>query len=268
MSDAFSALVATYGDDLPLDRAAALLAADEQPGVDPDAIVAALDELARGARLPRGVDAFQAVARLNHYLFEELGFDGDSDAYDDPVNSYLDQVLERRRGLPILLSLVYVEIARRRGVDIDPIGFPGHFIVSPRGSEPRFFVDPFRRGAIVRLDAALKDLEDKIGETGANAGFYLSPVSGRQVLIRMTVNLKGSWLRRGDHTAALRNVERLLVLVPEAVDERRDRGLLLARLGRDAEAITDLASYLGLRPNAPDARQIAATLAKLQAEPF
>jgi len=124
---ALLALLRAHGDAPPLDRAVALIAADEQPGLVPEDVLAQLDQLAAGLRLPPLCEPVQTVARLHHHLFVELGFRGDEEDYDAPRNSLLDQVLTRRRGLPILLSVVYVEVAKRRGIAVDPVGFPVTF---------------------------------------------------------------------------------------------------------------------------------------------
>lgn len=224
-------LVAEWGDDLPLERAVALIAAEENPDVDPDALTTELDTLSRGVRMPPSVSVFEATARLNHYLFDACGFSGDETEYDDPRNSMLDQVLERRRGLPITLSVVYIAVAARVGLDVDPIGFPTHFLVSPREAEPRFFVDAFHGGRILREDVLLERLEEMSGGGGKDPEQWLAPITHLQVVTRMSLNLKGSYLRRGAARDALRQVERLLLLHPDDEAELRDRDRLRARLG-------------------------------------
>jgi regulator of sirC expression with transglutaminase-like and TPR domain len=207
--DVLQALVDEKGDDLPLDRGAALLAAHEQPGVDPRAVLDALDELAAGVRIAPETEPIEAVARLHHRLFQELGFQGDDEEYDHPRNSRIDLAIQRRRGLPITLCVIYVEVARRKGLAVDPIGFPSHFLVSPR-CEPRFFVDPFAAGRIVREDDLLERLEDM--GLGHEANRWLAPVSARQVLVRMSHNLLGAYQRRGDRAGIERARLRLRVL--------------------------------------------------------
>lgn len=250
------------GHEPPLDRAAALLAAEEEPGADPDAMLAGLDRLAEGVRLRAEAPAFESLARLCHHLFVEQGFKGDEDRYDDPVNSLLHQVLERRRGLPILLSLLTMEVGRRAGLDLDGIGFPGHFLVSPRGASPRFFVDPFRGGQIIREETLQARLARIAGNPVGPAGWEraVAPSGPRAILIRMSNNLKGAWFRRSDFPATLRQVERLLALEPEEPEHSRDRGWLLVRLGRPKEAAVDYDRYLTLRPRAEDAEEIRGEL--------
>ena len=225
-------LYGEHGDHLPLDRAAAILAAEEQPGRDPGEVLRALDRLAAGVRMPPQVEPFEAVARLNVHLFGELGFQGDEDDYDDPNNSLLDQVIARRRGLPILLSVVYIEVARRRGVAVDPIGYPSHFLVSPRGTEPRFFVDPYHSGQILREDV-LKERLIELGEEDEEAlDHWLAPVTGRQVVVRMLTNLWGSYKRRDDRAGELRCLERLEILETPGTPEAMRIAYELARVRR------------------------------------
>jgi regulator of sirC expression with transglutaminase-like and TPR domain len=220
---------------LALDQGAALLAADEEPGLDPAAVLRALDELASSLHIPARSSPIEAVARLNHRLFAELGFAGDDAEYDHPDNSHLGRVLSRRRGLPILLSLVYIEVARRHGVGIDGIGFPGHFIVSPRGVEPRFFIDPFHKGLILRPDRLLQRLCEGTGARGVDPDAwarFTAAVDARHILYRMNNNLKAAWIRRGHLEGALRAVNRNLALCPADATENVDRERILLALSR------------------------------------
>lgn len=251
----------------PLDLAVALLAAEEDPSADPAAMLAALDALAAGVFVPEGASPIEGLARLCHHLYAELGFRGDEDDYDAPDNSLLHRVLERRRGLPILLSVVAIEVGRRVGVVLDGIGFPGHFLVQLRGAEPRFFVDPFRGGQVLREDSLRLRLTQQRGQPvgGADWARAVATVDTTAILLRMTNNLKGATFRRGDYLGTLRQVDRLLLLDPEDAENYRDRGWLLVRLGRGLEAIPDYQRYLAARPDADDAADIRADLARLVA---
>ncbi len=253
---AFAALVRVDGDDLDLAQAAALVAAEEQPGVDAAEVVGALDGLATGLFIPPDDDIVVKVARLNHHLFETLGFRGDEDDYHAPDNSLLDRVIQRRRGLPILLSLVAMEVGRRVGVPLDGIGFPGHFLVRPRGADPAFYVDAFAGGRILREEL----LTVRLPEGGDAA---LDAVTDRQLLLRLNRNLKQSYLQRRDVAGVLRACERLLLLDPTLLGERRDRALLLGQLGRLDAAITELTAYLDHIPDGREAQALRQHLAKL-----
>lgn len=258
------ALIRDSGEALPLDRAAAELAAAEQEGVDPAAILARLDALAQPIRIPEQASPFEAIARINHHLFDTLGFAGDRTDYYAPRNSFLDQVLDRRKGLPILLSLLYVEVARRSGVTVRGVGFPGHFIVSPETEGEAWFVDPFHGGAIRRREQLLERL-DAMRLPRSQADDFLAPSSARRILLRMTYNLKGSYVRLRRTRDALRQIDRILLLDSDRAEEHRDRALLLIELNDAEGAIVALRRYLAARPDADDAEPLAHLLAELEA---
>ncbi|MCB9792673.1 MAG: tetratricopeptide repeat protein [Alphaproteobacteria bacterium] len=264
-------MIRAFGEEPPLDEAAAWIAADEQgQGEDAvDATVAQLDALAEGLHVPPQASVFERVARVNHRLFTELGFVGDSEDYDAPENSCLDLVIARRKGLPILLSVLLIEVSRRAGHAVDGVGFPGHFIVEPRGADPRFFIDPFHQGQVLReidLRARLEQLFQQKLPPGADLSRFTRRASSRMILIRMNNNLKVSHARRGNLLQALRAVERLIALAPELHAERRDRGLLLAQLGRHAEARGALQDYLEAAPDAEDAARVRALIHESEPE--
>lgn len=253
--------------EVRLDVACAWIAAEESAGVRPSEVVAALDALS--ARIPARLSAdtgveprpgleAERVARLAVGLFGDEGFAGDVERYDEPENSLLDRVLARRRGLPILLGVVLLEVARRQHVPLVGIGFPGHFLVATR-SQPPVVLDPFHGGRVVprvALEARLLQV-DGVPPGRARMESALTPVGPRYILARINNNLKGSWLRRGQIPAALRAVERLLLVAPDLPEEIRDRGLMRLHLGDD-QGLLDLERYLEISPNAPDAERIAA----------
>ena len=183
-SDRFAALVARPDEEIPLDEAALLIAAHARPELDVAGELRRFDELAAGCKEP-------TLDGLTHYLFDDLGFRGNTEEYQDPDNSYLDQVLSRRLGIPITLSVVTMEVGRRVGVAIDGVGMPGHFLVRHR-EDPATFVDPFGGGR--RLDAAgCRDIFTNLGGTVWN-DTYLDPVGARAILTRMLLNLQGTFL--------------------------------------------------------------------------
>ena len=263
--DLFRTLVTAVGE-VPLDVAMALYAVDELGEGDVDAWLGELDRLAQGLYLPDGAALPEAVARLCQHLFVAHGFHGDEAAYDDPRNSLLGSVLARKQGLPILLSALLMEVGRRRGIALDGIGFPGHFLVRPRQATPAFYIDAFHRGRILRDDELLARFRKDSGlSPGPVAWAGLTAVSdARAMLVRMSQNLKGSHFRRGDLGGTLRSVERLCLLQPAEPDHRRDRGWLLIRVGRAAEGQADYEHYLRLRPRAEDAAEIRAELEGLK----
>lgn len=263
----FVELVAAHaGREVPLDQAAAALAVDEDPEADLDDMLGQLDELAAGVRMPPRVTPVEAVARLNHHLFQEHQFHGDAAEYDHPRNSLLHRVLDRRQGLPILLSLVYVEVARRVGVEIRGVGFPRHFIVRPLDADPPFFIDAFHQGRVLRPELLGQWLDEWFeGRLGpAEVARMTAPIDSRTFLFRICNNLKLSFLRRDDAAGALRQVERLLALDPGDVEELRDRGLLRSYLGLYDKAVADLEAYLERAPDAPDSYRIVAHLDRIR----
>lgn len=265
--DAIARQVRTEGRNLVLDRAVALVACHEQPWLQLGDLLASLDELAAGLHVPDHADVFEAVARLRIHLFGPGGFRGDDEDYYDPRNSYLDQVLQRRKGLPILLSVVTMAVGVRSGVPLAGVPFPGHFVVTPLGADPAFYLDPFAGGAVRRRDemhARLANVLDRPLARISRPDRFLQPCAPLDIVRRVNSNLKQAFLRKNDAAGALRAVERLLLLSPDDSEEQRDRALLLARLERFEEAIERLEAWLGANPGAEDGAEMAQLLAQLK----
>ena len=264
----FARLVAQPDASIELAHAALLVAAEEKPGLDVEHYRAQLYELGLTARerLAQDEDAGSPVVALNKFIFEELGFTGNQTDYYDPRNSLLSDVLERRTGIPITLSVVYMEIGRRAGLHVEGIGLPGHFIVrvgDGRG-KPRL-VDPFN-GKIVDAEDCQERLDTIYGGQAPLTDLHLRPVSTRDILARLLRNLKGIYAQAGLYRRALSIIERILLVAPDAVEERRDRGALLAQLGRYGEAIRDVQAYLERAANPPDAERVREQLQKMQTQ--
>jgi len=244
-------------DPPPLDQACAWLAADEHPGVDPDDLLAQLDVLAEGLWVPDDASSAECAARLTYHFAQQWGFDGDHEDYEAPENSCLDTVLARRRGLPILLSIVLMEVSRRADIRVDGIGFPGHFLVALHDADPPFFLDPFNGCRVLRRADLVQRLQRMApGGVPGDPDRFFRPVPNRYILVRVCNNLKGTHLRAGEVEGVLRSVERLLLLDEGLIEERRDRGLILHHLGRLDEAVPELETYLEARPDAPDQARI------------
>ncbi|HVF87355.1 MAG TPA: transglutaminase-like domain-containing protein [Pyrinomonadaceae bacterium] len=245
------ALRANYEFDLA--EAALLIAAEDDPRCDVARCLALLDEWGGEAQTRLGDKRGAArIAAFNSFIFEELGFAGNQQNYYDPRNSLLNQVLERRTGIPITLSIVYCEVGRRAGLKAEGVGFPGHFMVRV-GEEldGGVLVDPFNRDVLDEEDCQER-LDNMYGGQVPLTAEHLRPATSREIIIRLLRNLKGIYAGAHLHRRALAVVERILLLSPQAFDERRDRGALLAQLGRYAEAVADLKTYLAFSPNAPD----------------
>ncbi len=246
--------------DPPLDEALHRVAVDEGSTLPFAEIAAQLQALADG--VPADPDPDRRLAHLVRLLFGEHRFTGDRATYDDPSNSRIDRVLASRRGLPILLSAVTMEVGRRAGVPLVGVGFPGHFLVAT-AADPAVYLDPFHGGRLRGASELGQELRSRFGAlTEDQVAEALSPVGTIDLLLRVSTNLMGSWARRGRPEAALRNADRRVALRPEAPELRRDRGLLRAELGH-ADAGFDLAAYLDAAPDAPDAERIRWTLAIL-----
>lgn len=256
-------------EQFSLAEACLLIAEDQYPGLDLAACVAKLDAMAATVRGRLAADALaeQKVAALNWHLFGELRFCGNADAYYDPRNSYLNEVLERRTGIPITLSIVYLEVGRRLGLQLQGVSFPGHFLVKLRLKEGSLVLDPFIGGEPcsetelrARLGQALPS--DHRGKLDLDR--YLEPATPREIVARVLRNLKGIYLKSAKLERALAVMHRMLLVMPESAEELRDRGLVHAELECFRPALADLQNYLRRRPDAPDASDIHARVVELR----
>jgi regulator of sirC expression with transglutaminase-like and TPR domain len=270
----FSSLVADDASFSVLE-AAVSIAQDEYPGLDAQTVLSDIDALADRLkrRIPADVVALQRVRLLNQYFFQELGFGGNVNNYYDPRNSFVHEVLVRRRGIPITLATLYVELASQIGLKAFGVSFPGHFLVKvsvEQGTQVgEVVIDPFT-GQSLSSD----ELEDRLtpyrrsqvlmGDPEAPLSFFLQAASARETLARMLRNLKEIHRTAEDWPRLLPVLDRLVVLLPEALEERRDRGLARAECGQLARAIADLDAYLRLRPEADDRFAVVEQLAHLR----
>jgi regulator of sirC expression with transglutaminase-like and TPR domain len=262
----FRSYAAQPDADLDLLEGALLVAQDARPGLDRTAIELQIDQLAEPLtrRQLTGLPAAAQARALADQLFVRAGFRGNTSDYYDPRNSFLDEVLARRTGIPISLAVLYVEVARRAGVSASPVGFPGHFLACIDGGDgSRLVIDPFHGGS-VRNETALGEL---LRRSGSNLEFseeLLAPTPVRQVVSRMLMNLRGIYTMRGDYSRLLVVFDRLLDLWPNSVEELRDRGFLFARLGAPDAALADLARYLERSPDAADAADVRAWFERIE----
>lgn len=251
-------LVSCPDDQIDLAEAALLIACEEYPRLDIDCYVQRLDVMARSleARLPRGADPACTARAINAYLFDELGFSGNSEAYYDPRNSFLNDVIDRRLGIPITLSTLYMEVARRVGFAVEGIGLPGHFMLRHNANGSSFYIDAFNAGTFLSAEDCRERVSRMYGDALTFQDEFLEPVSKRKVLARMLHNLKGAYISMEDYEKALAATDRILLLDPEALCELRDRGLLYFRLECFQSALADLSAYLERKPHAEDGRTI------------
>jgi len=254
-----------------LARGALEIALIGHPGLDPAPVLAELDRLADVVR-PRLMPGFSAVDRaltVSRYLFGECGFRGNADDYYDVRNSFLNDVVARRMGIPITLSAVLMEVGNRVGVPFEGVGFPGHFLVRvPAGGGEHLILDPFHGGQRVD-DAELLERLRSLADANQGPRFetvppeFLTPTSPRAMLGRMLRNLLRIYLERDNDAEALLAVDLLLVLAPQGADEIRTRGFLYDRLGCPAAAANDFRRYLELAPEAEDVEQIRTRISRL-----
>jgi len=235
--------------------AALVIARVENPHLDPDPYIARLDAMGDAARrvIERHASSTgdmspqSGVKALNEYLFDELGFTGNRDKYEDPRNSCLNEVLERRTGIPLTLSIVYMEVARRAGLHMDGVNFPGHFLVRcPQAHSAHLVIDPFHAGALLSEHNCRLLLQKHVGSEVAFSRSLLAPATRDQILVRMLLNLKRIYVHMRSFPQARDVTELLLALTPSALSELRDRGLLAYQLNDVTGALRDLQSYLKL----------------------
>jgi regulator of sirC expression with transglutaminase-like and TPR domain len=257
-------MVARPEDEVDLARASLLVACDEYPELELDPYLQRLDTMAETVRGRLGASPEAAVAGLNRVLFEEEGFRGNTCEYYDPRNSFLNDVLDRRTGIPITLSTVYIAVGRRAGVAVHGVGLPGHFVVRVVAGGGDALVDPFNGGTVLTPQDCQDRLDRIYGGRVRMAADMLAPCPPRSVLARTLRNLKAIYLKADDHERALRTAELLVLLNPGAMEEVRDRGLVLAALECYALAAADLEAYVQAVPHAPETAQLRTRIAQLR----
>ena len=262
-TNAFADLMGRDDEDLELDRAALLFAAVEYPDLDVEAGIQELDHLAdllqprlTGLRGPE-----QVIRVVADFLHGELGFGGNPDAYYDPRNSYLNEVLERRLGIPISLSAVYLEIGRRLGLPFEGVGMPGHFLVRYRDPSSPVLVDPFAGGTIVGEAECEARLRGLYGPGVELRPSMLATVGTRAIVFRMLNNLKGIYASQGEWPRVVRTIDLMLAAQPGASSEYRDRGAAHLRTGDLRRARADFEHYLLNAAEITDAASVREQLA-------
>ncbi len=254
-------------EPIPLARGALLIAKEEYPDLDVEHYLdhlAALGRAAEGA-VRDGANTVERVQLLSEFLFERTGFKGNREQYGDPRNSFLNQVLERRLGIPITLSVVYLEVGRRAGLNLYGVSFPSHFLVKAVDQRGELIIDPFNGGAILDLDDLRARLNQIYGQPVELHPAMLKAASPRQILARMLRNLKAIYLSGADWPRALGALDRILTLEPRSVEEILERATLYERLECFSAALEDFQSFLTQAPEHPAAdaaREAAVRLAR------
>ena len=268
--DYFASLVA-QDEGLLLLEAAISVGQDADPGLDPQSVLVQIDTLGRRLRrrIPGDAAPLQRLRFLNRYFFDELAFGGNVNDYYDPANSLIHQVLDTRRGIPITLAMLYIELAGHAGLEARGIGFPGHFLVKVRMPRGEVVIDPFTGMSLSReeLEERLAPFRREQGLTGdfeVPLGLFLQTSPARDILARLLRNLKEVHRSAGRYADWLAVQQRLVILLPTNALERRDRGLVLAEVGRYDEATGDLRHYLEQFPNADDAAALRHRVAEIE----
>ena len=262
-------IIAAPDDSINLAEAALAIAAEEYRDLDIRAYLERLDEM--GATLKRrlwpDISTADSVRTLNHYLFDELGFSGNSADYYDPRNSFLNDVIERRLGIPITLSVVYMEVGRRVGLSLHGISFPGHFLVKCSVRDGAIVLDPYAKGVSLGVEDLVRRLRTWRNGLEPDAELVkqtLATAGSREILARILRNLRSIYLTKGTLTKALHACDRIISLAPQAAEEYRDRGKIYLDLECFRAALADYRTYLLLKPEADDADEVQGRTMELQ----
>ena len=263
--------------DERMDLAAAclMIAQDAYPSLQVEHYLGEIERMALRlrARTPQAAAAEERIVALNELLFDDLGYRGNAHEYYDPRNSYLNEVIERRTGIPITLSVLYMELGRRVGLPLEGVSFPGHFLVRVQVRGGTLILDPFSGGAPqseAELRSRLKrvipqDVAPEVPVEELPLDQFLEPASKRQILVRVLRNLKGIYRETDRPERLLEVLNRMLVLAPQATAELRDRGYVYQRLECWRPALKDLTEYLEREPDAADLDEVRVRMMELKA---
>lgn len=242
-------------EKLDLAKASLFYAQSEYPDLDIDRYLNILDAMAEDItyRLPEERYPLKIISIINDYLFNDLGYKGNNKKYYDPRNSFLNDVIDRCTGIPITLSVIYLEVAKRLNFPMAGVGMPGHFLISPTFESSGVFVDAFNRGEILFEQDCAAKLEQLYQKSVPLKPQFLANVSNRHILVRMLTNLKYIYLSSNQLSKTLDIISGILMLFPDNPKELRDRGLIYYQLDRPQQAYQDLEYYLTILPNAEDA---------------
>ncbi len=262
----FATEMGRIDEEIDLARAALLVAREEYPQLSEERSLGILDLLAEETkdRLDNENAPLLVLQELLKTLYERHGFRGNREAYYDPRNSFLNDVLDRQLGVPLTLCIVLLEVGWRLGLPLEGVNFPGHFLVRFRGDTVDLLIDPYDGGTL-RFQDQSQELLDRVygGMVRVNESF-LKTAGPREMLVRLLTNLKGIYLNVQDHPRALAVVDRILLIRPIAAIEIRDKGVVLARMGRNQEALEQLEAYLNFAPGANDSQRILEMVSELR----
>lgn len=268
---AYFASLVESDEQFPLLEAAAAVAQDEYPELDVQRVLGEVDQLLARLkrRLASDAPALQRLRALNQFFFRDLSFGGNLNDYYDPDNSYLHAVLRTRRGIPITLAVIWLELAAGLGLQARGVAFPGHFMVKVTLPKGQVIIDPFTGQSLSReeLSQRLEPYRQRSGLVGdfeVPMGLYLQSASPREIIARMLRNLKEIYISQEDHARLIAVLDRLLVLQPDSWSDRRDRGLAWAEQGDAQRALPDLQAYLDHAEDALDLDVVSERVAQLR----
>ena len=271
----FEKVLSRKDERIDLASACLMIAQDAYPDLDLERYLGEIERMAMRLRAstPQALSAEERVVALNNFFFGELGYRGNTDEYYDPRNSYLNDVIDRRTGIPITLAVLYMEVGRRVGLPLQGVSFPGHFLVRMRLRGGTLVLDPFSGGA-PQSEAELRERLQRVIPKGAAGNLpladlpleqFLEPATNRQILSRVLRNLKGIYRETDKPERMLQVLNRMLLVAPDATSELRDRGLLYQRLECYRAALKDLSDYVEREPEAPDYDDMRVKLVELTA---
>lgn len=245
----------TSREPIPLARGALLIAKEEYPDLEIDRYLDKLEALARECEplVNQGSNTVEKIQLLSEFLFTQKGFEGNREYFSDPRNSFLNEVIERRLGIPITLSVIYIEVGRRIGLNLYGVSFPTHFLVKAVDQRGELVIDPFNGGPILTVDEIRARLTQIYGQPVELHPSLVKAVGTRHILARMLRNLKNIYAQRMDWNRALGALERILMLDPRSLEEILERAALYERLECFSAALEDFQSFLTLAPEHPAA---------------
>jgi regulator of sirC expression with transglutaminase-like and TPR domain len=273
--ESFAQLLARDDVRIDLAHACLMVAQDAYPKLDVERYLGEIERMAMRLRgqMPQTAQPEERVAALNEFLFDELGYSGNTEAYYDPRNSYLNEVMDRKTGIPITLSVLYMAVGRRVGLPLEGVSFPGHFLVRLRLRNGVLVLDPFAAGAPQSASELRERLQrvippgalEKVAAGELPLEQFLEPATNRQIIARVLRNLKGIYRDSDKPQEQLDVLNRMVLVAPEASAELRDRGIVYHRLECYRAALKDLSDYVEREPNAPDFEDVRVRMMELSA---
>ena len=271
--ESFTELLARDDVRIDLAHACLMIAQDAYPKLDVERYLGEIERMAMRLRgqMPQSAQPEERVAALNEFLFDELGYSGNTEAYYDPRNSYLNEVMDRKTGIPITLSVLYMAVGRRVGLPLEGVSFPGHFLVRLRLRNGVLVLDPFAAGAPQSASELRERLQrvippgalEKVAAGELPLEQFLEPATNRQIIARVLRNLKGIYRDSDKPQEQLDVLNRMVLVAPEASAELRDRGIVYHRLECYRAALKDLSDYVEREPNAPDFEDVRVRMMEL-----